>query len=106
MLKLLCTLFIFVNNQIETNIPDNLKGIDSRHPLNEIKSNKKILENLNKKKLLDKLESKNYNKEYKIKLIIDYDYIYNNINVNNKYGINILKGGLMNDWDWNFDYED
>jgi hypothetical protein len=103
MLRLICSLFIFVNNKIETNIPDNLIGVDSRHPLIEINSCEKILENLNKKTLLDKLENKNYNKEEKLKLITDDDYIYNNLNVNNKYEFNILKGGLMKDCDFDFE---
>jgi len=70
-------------------------GLDERFPLED--PNDKIYQistNINKKNLLDKLNSNSVNINEKLNLIQKYNVL------NYTVGTNILKGGLLNDWEF------
>lgn len=83
------------------NYKGNLRlGNDERFPLKEDKiynmeKINHIIENYEKKKLLDLLKSDNYSSLYKINKINEF---YGNSNIPKKN--NILNGGLLKDWDF------
>ena len=85
------------NNQIFLDSEDISKGIDMRYPLEEkidYEEMSKIFDNINKKKIVNILENKNISIYDKLSLIQEY-YI-----IDTPYSINILSGGLMNDYNY------
>lgn len=85
------------NNQIFPNKHDISKGVDMRYSLEEnidYLELLKILENIKKKKILNTLENKNISIYDKLSLIQD-----NNI-IETSYSVNILSGGLMDDYNY------
>ena len=85
------------NNQIFLESNSISEGIDMRYPL-EVKIDfvemSKIIDNINKKKILNTLENKNISIYDKLSLIQEY-YI-----IETPYSVNILSGGLMNDYNY------
>tara|TARA_Y100000991_G_scaffold100267_1_gene75664 strand:- start:673 stop:1020 length:348 start_codon:yes stop_codon:yes gene_type:complete len=89
---------IKMNNNQKFLVSDDIsKGIDMRYPLEEkIDSEKmrKIIDNINKKKIVNTLENKNISIYDKLSLIQQYHII------ETPYSINILSGGLMDDYNY------
>ena len=85
------------NNQIFTQSEDISKGLDMRYPEEETINYgeiERIIDNINKKKILNTLENKNISIYDKLSLIQDYSII------ETSYSMNILSGGLMNDYNY------
>ena len=84
-------------NQIFPNRNDISKGVDMRYPLEENIDHielLKIFDNIKKKKILNTLENKNISVYDKLSLIQD-----NNL-IETSYSVNILSGGLMDDYNY------
>ena len=100
----ICSFIVLHNKHYILKNIDNFKinkrnnGDDSRDikdkNINYIELNK----NLYKKKLLDTLINNNVSIIYKLKLVEEYEN-----NKESKYISNIMKGGLMKDWQNNID---
>jgi hypothetical protein len=87
--------FIFNILLIFTSKLSKPDGLDERFPLED--PNDKIYQisnNINKNNLLDKLNSNSVNINEKLNLIQKYNVL------NYTVGTNILKGGLLNDWEF------
>lgn len=87
--------FIFIILLIFGNKLSKRDGLDERFPLED--PNDKIYQisnNINKNNLLDKLNSNSVNINEKLNLIQKYNVL------NYTVGTNILKGGLLNDWEF------
>lgn len=89
LIRLLTYLFISMIYKYQEKL-----GNDERKPLSDEKTLlPKIIENYEKKKLLDYLKLDNITDFNKIKKI--YDFYGNNLN-----NMNLLNGGLFNDWNF------
>jgi hypothetical protein len=90
-MNILYLFYLFVFN----NYKNEKSGIDHRYPLIEDKSDIYNIIDINyKKKLLDYLKSDNISVHDKLKKINEFD------NVNNIKAMNITKGGLLDDWNF------
>lgn len=90
-------------------------GYDERHTQNNNKvesiyniNNNKIIElkkMYGKKNILDSLLSENISINTKLDIIYDNDYMFNNFTINNNMvqSFNLFEGGLLNDFDFEFD---
>ena len=88
-IKLLTYLFMSMNYKYQEKL-----GNDERKPFSdETTLLPKIIENYEKKKLLDYLKLDNITDFNKIKKI--HDFYGNNLN-----NMNLLNGGLLNDWNF------
>ena len=91
-------LFIFNILLIFTNKFSKRNGLDERYPIKD--PNHKIDEifiNINKMRLLNKLNNDHLNINDKINIIKKYNVL------NDDFRPNILEGGLLDDWDFDID---
>lgn len=104
MLKIFVVLFTITNYSLDKqeNYIQKIEGIDGRYRINEnIESKYKILENLFKGELLEKLEENKYNIYEKLEILKNNIFLIENMDDNTGFNIRVSKlvnGGLMNDW--------
>jgi hypothetical protein len=99
MIKSFLTLFTIVYNFKKYDRTENNTelGKDNRYIFYEnFESKYRTLENLNKKKLIDKLQNKNLNNDNKIELIKKYNFLIEDITDVSCF--NIKNGGLIDDF--------
>ena len=90
---------IFLQKPVINVKPYIPKGTDERFNNTQINNNNiiKILDNYERKKILDVLTNSNISDVEKLKLIKNNDYL-SKINSNQIKGMKMLNGGLMKDW--------
>lgn len=94
---------IFLMTNYKNKFLDELSGKDSRITNNEATNNElnmQIIENFYKMELLNNLKSNSYHNEDKIDMINKMPLIKTNIQTNDIKPMQIMNGGLMNDWNF------